>query len=160
MSAKFNFSLHRSAWLLALLIITSALPAHAQNELDAPFHYELTEDGSGYIISPIQDLRYDNVLFVPATRESDGLPIVGIKGFSYNNYILAIIFDEGSNLKYIGPGCFRGCTGIEFIQSLPESVESFGDYAFSGCSRLEDVPLNSFVSAVASSRPPFAKKPA
>ena len=143
MSAKFNFSLHRSAWLLALLIITSALPAHAQNELDAPFHYELTEDGSGYIISPIQDLRYDNVLFVPATRESDGLPIVGIKGFSYNNYILAIQFEEGSNLKYIGPGCFQGCTGIEFIQSLPESVESFGDYAFSGCYRLEDVTLYS-----------------
>ena len=85
MSAKFNFSLHRSAWLLALLIITSALPTHAQNELDAPFHYELTEDGSGYIISPIKDLRYDNGLFVPATRESDGLPIVGIEGFSYNN---------------------------------------------------------------------------
>ena len=143
MSAKFNFSLHRSAWLLALLIITSALPAHAQNELDAPFHYELTEDGSGYIISPIKDLRYDNVLFVPATRVSDGLPIVGIKGFSYNDYILAIEFEEGSNLKYIGPGCFQGCTGIQVIISLPESVESFGDYAFSGCSMLEDVPLNS-----------------
>lgn len=141
MSAKFIFSLHRSAWLLALLIITSALPARAEFEA---FHFELTEDGSGYIISPIQDAFRDRCdLIVPATRESDGLPIVGIEGFSYYKQLNFVAFEEGSNLKYIGPGCFRGCTGIQFIQSLPESVESFGDYAFSGCSMLEDLTLNS-----------------
>ena len=49
MLTKLQLSLRPASWLLALLIITSVLPAKAQEE---PFLFELTEDGSGYIMKP------------------------------------------------------------------------------------------------------------
>ncbi|MDY5119799.1 MAG: leucine-rich repeat domain-containing protein, partial [Muribaculaceae bacterium] len=139
MFARLHFSLRQSAWLLALLIITSALPARAQYE--EPYRFDLTEDGSGYIMRPRTDVHYDpGVLVVPAVRESDGIPIVGVDGFSYQERLLGIQFYEGSQVKYIGS--FEGCTGIEFIANMPATVEKIGDYAFQGCERLRDVTLN------------------
>ena len=58
MAAKLLFSLRRSVWLLALLFITSALPAHAQEEdedvhiQEGQFNFEYSNDLNGYIISP------------------------------------------------------------------------------------------------------------
>ncbi|MDD6851251.1 MAG: hypothetical protein PUD64_03365, partial [Bacteroidales bacterium] len=112
MFARLHFSLRQSAWLLVLLIITSALPAHAQE----PYEFEPTE--GGYIMRPRTDVPYDpGVLYVPAVRESDGKPIVGVDGFSYQEQLLGIQFDGGSHVKYIGS--FEGCTGIEFIGNMP-----------------------------------------
>ena len=139
MFARLRFSLRQSAWLLALLIITSALPARAQYE--EPYRFDLTEDGSGYIMRPRTDVHYEQgVLDVPAVRESDGIPIVGVDGFSYYTQLQGIQFYEGSQVKYIGS--FQGCTGIEFIDNMPATVEKIGDYAFQGCERLRDVTLN------------------
>ena len=135
MFARLRFSLRQSAWLLALLIITSALPASAQNE---PYKFEPTE--GGYIMRPRPYMSYEGVLDVPTVRESDGLPVVGVDGFSYQERLLGIQFFEGSQVKYIGS--FQGCTGIEFIDNMPATVEKIGDYAFQGCERLRDVTLN------------------
>ena len=137
MTAKLLFSLRRSVWLLALLFITSVLPAKAQEE---PFLFELTEDGSGYIMKPRPDETYEGVLDVPAVRESDGIPIVGVEGFAYQNRLLGIQFYEGSQVKYIGS--FEGCTGIEFVSGMPNTVETIGDYAFYGCTMLRDISLS------------------
>ena len=77
---KLPLLLRQSARLLALLIIISALPAHAQDE---PYEFELTDDGTGYIMKPRYGVTYEQgVLDVPAVRESDGIPIVGVDGFS------------------------------------------------------------------------------
>ena len=139
MFARLRFSLRQSAWLLALLIITSALPARAQYE--EPYRFDPAEDGSGYIMRPRTDVHYEQgVLDVPAVRESDGIPIVGVDGFSYYTQLQGIQFYEGSQVKYIGS--FQGCTGIEFIDNMPATVEKIGDYAFQGCERLRDVTLN------------------
>ena len=139
MFARLHFSLRQSAWLLALLIITSALPARAQYE--EPYRFDLTEDGSGYIMRPRTDVHYDpGVLVVPAVRESDGIPIVGVDGFSYYTRLLGIQFYEGSQVKYIGS--FQGCTGIQFVADMPATVETIADYAFQGCKELREVTLN------------------
>ena len=61
MFARLHFSLRQSAWLLVLLIITSALSARAQ---DGPYEYVLTEDKSGYIMKPLYGLTYEGVLDV------------------------------------------------------------------------------------------------
>ena len=140
MCNKLRFLLKPQTWLFALLLIMSALPAQAQYE-DWPFRYEEAQDGSGYIIYPLQDFTYDNELFVPAVRESDGRPIVGVDGFSYKERIMAIFFEDGSQVKYIGS--FEGCRGLQSIVNLPASVETIGDYAFQGCEMLRDVTLNS-----------------
>ena len=138
MLGKTLISLRKSAWLLALLIITSALPASAEDE---PYLFELTQDGSGYIMRPKPEVHYEQgVLDVPAVRESDGIPIVGVDGFSHYTQLLGIQFYEGSQVKYIGS--FQGCTGIEFIANMPATVETIADCAFQGCKMLSDVTLN------------------
>ena len=110
MLAKLPFLFKQSAWLLALLI----MPAHAQDE---PYDFVLTDDGTGYIMKPRYDVTYEHeVLYVPVVRESDGIPIVGVDGFSYYTNLLGIQFEEGSQVKYIGS--FQGCTGIEFIADI------------------------------------------
>ena len=137
MLGKTSISLRKSAWLLALLIITSALPANAQDE---PYIFELTQDESGYIMRPRPYETYEGVLDVPAVRESDGIPIVGVDGFSYQERLLGIQFFDGSKVKYIGS--FQGCPGIEFIANMPATVETIADHAFQGCTRLRKVTLN------------------
>ena len=136
MFARLHFSLRQSAWLLVLLIITSALPAHAQE----PYEYVLTEDGSGYIMRPRPYETYEGVLYVPVVRESDDIPIVGVDGFSSQKRLLGLQFENGSQVKYIGS--FEGCTGIEFIRDMPATVETIADYAFYKCTMLRDVTLN------------------
>ena len=139
MLAKLQFLLRHSSWLFALMIITSALPAHAQD--DEPYLFDPAEDGSGYIMRPKPYVSYEQgVLDVPAVRESDGIPIVGVDGFSYQERLLGIQFFEGSQVKYIGS--FQGCTGIQFIANMPATVEKIADYAFHGCEMLSDVTLN------------------
>ena len=91
MFARLLSSLRQSAWLLALLIITSALPARAQ---DGPYEFEYSYDLGGYIMKPLYGLTYDCVLDVPEVRESDGKPIVGVDGFSYQKQILGIFQDH------------------------------------------------------------------
>ena len=137
MLTKLQLSLRPASWLLALLIITSVLPAKAQEE---PFLFELTEDGSGYIMKPRPYETYEGVLDVPAVRESDGIPIVSVEGFDYQERLLGIQFFEGSQVKKIGS--FEGCTGIEFVSGMPNTVETIGDYAFYGCTRLHDISLS------------------
>ena len=119
MLAKLQFLLRHSSWLFALMIITSALPAHAQD--DEPYLFDPAEDGSGYIMRPRPYESYEGVLDVPAVRELDGIPIVGVDGFSYQERLFGIQFFERSQVKYIGS--FQGCTGIEFIANMPATVE-------------------------------------
>ena len=137
-----SFLFKPTSWLFSLLIITSALHAGAQDlqELDGPFDYKLTDDEKGYIIHPLHGVTYEGDLFVPSVRESDGLPVVGVDGFQYQKSLLFIAFPEDSQVKYIGS--FEGCTGIEFVDNIPKTVETIGDYAFYGCTRLWDVTLN------------------
>ena len=138
MMGKTSISLRKSAWLLALLILATALPASAQE--DEPYLFDQAEDGSGYIMKPRPYETYEGELDVPAVRESDGIPIVGVDGFSYQERLLGIQFFEGSQVKYIGS--FEGCTGIQFIDNMPATVETIADYAFYKCTMLRDVTLN------------------
>ena len=56
-----SFLFKPTSWLFSLLIITSALHAGAQDwhELDGPFDYQLTDDGTGYIIHPLHGVTYE-----------------------------------------------------------------------------------------------------
>lgn len=146
MLTKLQLSLRPSSWLLALLIITSALPAIAQDE---PYIFEWAEDRSGYIMKPRPYETYDGVLYVPTVRESDDIPIVSVEGFDYQDRLLGVQFEEGSQVKYIGS--FEGCTGIEFVWDMPNTVETIGDRAFNGCTRLNDISLSEGLKYIGSS---------
>ena len=163
MTAKLLFSLRRSAWLLALLFITSALPAHAQ-EADPDevsmqewqFKFEYRNDLNGYIISPNKDsgCEWENqeaqFLSIPSTCLRDGKPVVGLSGFGSLKYLDFIEFESPCHVKYICDNCFQYCTSLGSSEglNLPESIETIGDNAFYSCTGLQSVNLSSNLKSI------------
>ena len=161
MAAKLLFSLRRSVWLLALLFITSALPAHAQEEnedvkmQEGQFKFEYSNDLNGYIISPnkYSGWEWDGnepYLFIPSTRLKDGKPVVGLSGFKSLKYLDNIEFESPCHVKYICNECFQDCTSLGSNQglNLPESIETIGDDAFYGCTGLQSINLSSNLKSI------------
>ena len=142
------------AWLLAVLIITAALPARAQDAeeveiQEGQFKFEYSNDLNGYIISPNRYSGWEwdrsDVVFisVPSTRLRDGLPVVGLSGFESLKYLDFIEFESPCHVKYICDNCFEYCTSLGSNQglNLPESIETIGHYAFYGCTNLKVIKL-------------------
>ncbi|MGM9842592.1 MAG: leucine-rich repeat protein [Muribaculaceae bacterium] len=166
MLAKFLFSLRQSAWLLALLFITSALPARAQSEFydefyDDPIHQEMTfkfeysYDLNGYIIFPNEyggpNWDQEFQLYVPSIRLQDGKPVVALSGFDSLKELREIFFPEDCHVKYICDYCFQYCNMLgaeDQVLNLPESVETIGHYAFNGCTNLKFVKLSSNLKSI------------
>ena len=162
MTAKLLFSLRQSVWLLALLFITSALPAHAQEEDDdvhmqeGQFNFDYSDDLNGYIISPNKSSGWEwdgnePYLFIPSKRLKDGKPVVGLSGFSSLKYLDNIEFESPCHVKYICDDCFNDCTSLGSYDeglNLPESIETIGDRAFYGCTRLRSVNLSSNLKSI------------
>lgn len=143
---------------MAVLIITAALPARAQDEFydefyDDPeiqemvFKFEFSDDLNGYIISPNKyggpNWDQEMQLFVPSIRLQDGKPVVGLSGFESLKYLDQIIFPKDCHVKYICDKCFQYCTSLVSTEplTLPETIETIGDYAFYGCSRIIEINL-------------------
>ena len=160
MLKKLSFSLIKSTWLLALLIMTSALPAHAQDEYSDEFYddpdyqewlfkFDYSNDLNGYIIIPQKDggqvWDSDNTpyqLYVPSIRLKDGKPVVGLSGFGSLKNLTEIIFPEDCHVKYICDNCFQYCNMIVEL-NLPKTVETIGQNAFYSCTMLSNLNLGS-----------------
>ena len=161
MLKRLLFSLKPTARLLALLIITSALPAYAQYDdpdvemQEGQFNFDYRDDLNGYIISPNRysgwnwDGNEPN-LFIPSTRLLDGKPDVGLSGFGSLKYLDMIEFESPCHVKYICNECFEYCTSLGSNEglNLPESIETIGDNAFYGCTRLRSVNLSSNLKSI------------
>ena len=162
MLAKLPFLFKQSAWLLALLIMTSALPASAQEEdedvimQEGQFNFEYSNELNGYIISPDKyggfDWDMEFQLYVPSTRLQDGKPVVGLSGFDSLRELREIIFpEENCHVKYICDNCFKYCHQLgaeDQVLNLPESVETIGHYAFYSCTGLRSVNLSSKLKSI------------
>ena len=158
---KISISLRKSAWLLALLIITSALPASAQEEdtdvymQEGQFKFEYSNDLNGYIISPNKDSGWnwdqEFQLLVPSIRLQDGEPVVALSGFGSLKELREIIFPKECHVKYICDNCFKYCKmlGAEGqALNLPESIETIGNYAFYECTGLRVVKFGSNLKSI------------
>ena len=162
MLTKLPFLFKQSAWLLALLIMTSALPASAQEEdedviiQEGQFKFEYSNDLNGYIISPnkYSGWTWDgpdmNYLFIPSTRLKDGKPVVALSGYKSLKYLDIIEFESPCHVKYICDNCFEYCTSLGSNEglNLPESIETIGHYAFYSCTGLRSVNLSSKLKSI------------
>ncbi len=63
------------------------------------------------------------------------LQSIGDSAFSLCQSLTSIIFGENSQLQSIGDSAFYNCRSLTSI-TVPDSVISIGNYAFSGCSKL------------------------
>ncbi|MGM9830274.1 MAG: hypothetical protein ACI30C_09635, partial [Muribaculaceae bacterium] len=121
MIARIQLSFRKSAWLLAMLFITSVLPAHAQDDdeyyvdewyfeagyQEDLFNFEYDSDLGGYIISPKN--FNENELIVPSTYLKTGAPVVGLSGFGSYTRLERIVYERPCNLKKICDNCFQYC---------------------------------------------------
>jgi hypothetical protein len=103
------------------------------------FDFELNEDGQSYSIVSIEsDIP---TIRIPSTYK--GLPVTQINSnyYVYEN-IQEIIFEGDSNIEVIEEMAFR-CRNVKKI-TLPSSLHTIGENAFSACYQLEEViiPIN------------------
>ena len=109
--------------LTALLLILAALLGMCSAvSAEAPFRYELREDGVW-----ITGANAGGDLTVPA--EIDGVPVVGLAdgAFFNNETVTSVTLPEG--LREIGSSVFTGCTGIRQTLQIPDSVESIAPWS-------------------------------
>ncbi len=139
-------------------------------ENETKFGYEMSEDGSGYIINSYNGT--DANLVIPSSV--NGVPVVGIgyEAFENNTLIKSvtipgsitqigsyafgncqalteIIFSE-PGLKTLENSAFYKCTALKSI-ALPESLRNIGNNCFHNCRSLEEVKLPSTLLSIGDS---------
>lgn len=162
MLSKLPILLQKPTWLLALLIIVSALPARAyydefyEDDLEWQewlFKFDYSNDLNGYIISPNKyggcEWDREMMLSVPSIYIGDGKPVVGLSGFGSLKFE-QICFPQECHVKYICDNCFEYCQMLGNSEpiTLPESVETIGHYAFYSCTGLRSVNLSSNLKSI------------
>ena len=105
-------------WLMILIpitVIALVVILIVNGSVTDGLNYELTEDGSGYIVTKYK--CSDDLVTIP------------------NKYM-------GKPVVAIGEDAFRGNTNLMSVR-IPGSVKTIEGYAFAGCTNLLDVTLNS-----------------
>ncbi|MDD3191737.1 MAG: leucine-rich repeat protein [Bacilli bacterium] len=101
------------------------------------FEFELNDDGQSYSIVSIEsDIP---TIRIPSTYQ--GFPVTKINSnyYIYQN-IQEIIFEEDSHIEIIEQTAFR-CRNLRKI-TLPSSLHTIGENAFSSCYNLEEVYIS------------------
>lgn len=112
-------------------------------------------------ITSIEDLSFQNCqnldsIFIPKSVTSLGdvvfdpyLNYYEVGVFARCENLRVIEFEDNSQLKKIGLGCFGKCTNLQHV-NIPASVDSIGDMAFAFCDKLDSVyiPRNSSLKVI------------
>ena len=108
------------------------------------FEYKLNNDNSGYSVSEVFSINYENVI-IPA--HYNDLPVIEIDGgaFHHCRNIISVIIPD--SVTYIGGGAFRGCDSLTSV-IIPNSVTFIVGSAFEDCSSLTSITLPESVTAI------------
>lgn len=90
------------------------------------------------------NLSSETVLVIPATIYEDGYdyPVVEIKGFSGNQYIIGLDLTQAINLAQISRNAFKDCSNLTGDILLPSSLKTISDNVFSG-TNIQNVSISS-----------------
>ncbi len=111
--------------------------------------YTLNLDGTTYTLSSGAWASGDIV--IPA--QINGLNVTGIAvmAFEGNTAITSLTFADGSNINYIGHGCFRDCTNLETVNmSSITGVTFLPNELFFRCSNLKNVTIPNSITSISS----------
>ena len=107
-------------------------------EAAAGLTYTEINGGTEYAVS--KGAQNAEIVYIPAYYNGKPVTQIGNLGFAYMTSIIAVVFEEDSNITVIGQQAFHGCENLADIV-LPESVLSIGDSAFIECKSLTDIVL-------------------
>ena len=107
-------------------------------EAAAGLTYTEINGGTEYAVS--KGAQNAEMVYIPAYYNGKPVTQIGNLGFAYMTSIIAVVFEEDSNITVIGQQAFHGCENLADIV-LPESVLSIGDSAFIECKSLTDIVL-------------------
>ena len=97
--------------------------------------YELSEDGSYYILAGIGECKGTDIV-IPSTY--NGKPVKGIGGYAFAYCYSLKNISIPDSITSIGSGAFTYCSSLTSI-TIPDSVASIGGSAFYNCSSLTNV---------------------
>ena len=80
---------------------------------------------------------------------------IGDSAFAFDESLISVIFEEGSQLTTIGGQAFRGCISLD--TEIPETVTSIGSYAFYNCA-LKEIHISKNVTNIGSSAFSYCKQ--
>lgn len=138
-----------SAGLMAFAMLFTACPAlnaNAENETEKKFGALTYEKDSVDDLIVITDFD-ESVTEVVIPAEIDGLPVLGIDEYAFDNSpnLTSVTISDG--IISIGSGAFENCTGLTEI-TIPGSVFGISGSAFADCTGLKTVTLEEGVQAL------------
>ncbi len=103
-------------------------------------------------LSELESSVFQNCKSLKAITIPKGITKIGSSAFSGCTNLSEVIFEENSNLSFIGAHAFYGCDSLKEF-NVPNSVTSINSNAFSGCAYLEKVNFsqNSKLSEISDS---------
>lgn len=89
-------------------------------------------------------------IFIPnsISQNDTTFYVIGIadNAFSGNKKIKKVVFDEESDIQYIGEGAFAGCENLTEIE-LPSTITEIKPYTFAWCG-LEYIEIHNFITKI------------
>ena len=112
--------------------------------LPSVFTYELNADGTGYILTDVDEEAFGEVT---VAAEYKNLPVVeiGYKAFAHCKNVTGITLPLG--VKTVGGYAFENCAKLSSV-ALPDGLGEIGKWAFSGCAALTGIVIPANVTVI------------
>ena len=133
-------------FIAVLLLFSSMLLTSAETYYEL-YGYTYTIVSNDYISLTGWD-NSSSTLLIPDSLAGRYFLSIANWAFENNKEITSVDFSQAQHLNRIGMNAFSGCSNIESELQLPNSVTVINDNAFSYCSSLPSVTINSRVSVL------------
>ena len=130
---------------------TAVAYSSSDTESWSEYDYQILDDGT---IEIIYYYGCDEVIIIPS--EIDGRKVTGIKGFNLSNKENIKSITIPDSVTSIGDSAFSGCRSLTDI-TIPDSVTSIGCEAFYNCSSLTNITIPDGVTSIGDSAFSFCR---
>lgn len=149
-----NFRKGIKIWLLAAAVFAICCVAGCSSQLAMPYdlnnllyEYDIVSGSDDSYVIITKHIVSQSDVKIPDTIYDIPVKEISESAFANDVSIKSVTF--GKNIKLIGANSFGGCTGLKSIDfSVSASDIQIGEYAFTGCTALEEAVIGENVASV------------